>query len=245
MKTDHVKLLRAPGERDLDLSELSDTLEQSGVGETLEWAYRTFSPGVVMATGFGPSGVVLVHHIAQMRDRIPVFYIDTDLLFPSTFDLRDRLTRRFGLSFERVHSGVSVEEQAARHGEALWERDPDKCCNMRKVMPLREFLKGKRAWITGLRRDQSGDRADTKVVEWDARNGLYKVNPLAAWSSVDVWSHILYHDLPYNELHDQGFPSLGCLPCTRSVANGDGERDGRWPGKDKTECGIHQRQEAA
>lgn len=236
--------LGPPSETTVDLEELNDQLEQLTVVELLEWAHQAFGSGLVMATGFGPSGVVLIHHIAQMSVSMPVFYIDTDLLFPSTYRLRDELTDRFGLSFLRLHSGVSMEEQSELHGDELWARDPDRCCNIRKVTPLRLFLQDKEAWVTGLRRDQSRERADTQIIEWDARNQLYKLNPLAGWTLADVWSHIHRHRLPYNDLHEHGYKSIGCTPCTRPIGNGDGERDGRWPGTGKTECGIHRRKEA-
>lgn len=139
----------------------------------------------------------------------------------------------------RVEPVVSLDEQAAAYGPALWSREPDRCCALRKVEPLRRFLQGYRAWITGLRRQQSPTRAGTRPVEWDQRFGLVKVNPLFRWSRDEVWRYIRDHDVPYNPLHDRGYPSIGCWPCTTPVAPGEDERAGRWRGFHKTECGLH------
>ena len=195
--------------------------------------------GLAMATGFGPEGVVLMHMLSRLAPDSTVFYTDTDLLFDETYALRDQLAERLGIQFTRIHGGLSLDEQAAQHGPALWSRDPDLCCQLRKVAPLRQYLRTKQAWISAIRRDQTANRASAGLVEWDRANGLVKLNPLAAWTSGQVWSYVLKHDLPYNPLHDQGFPSIGCWPCTKAVAAGDDPRAGRWAGQAKTECGIH------
>ena len=195
--------------------------------------------GLAMATGFGPEGVVLMHMLSRLAPDSTVFYTDTDLLFDETYALRDQLAQRLGIQFTRIHGGLSLDEQAAQHGPALWSRDPDLCCQLRKVAPLRQYLRTKQAWISAIRRDQTANRASAGLVEWDRSNGLVKLNPLAAWTSGQVWSYILKHDLPYNPLHDQGFPSIGCWPCTKAVVAGDDPRSGRWAGQAKTECGIH------
>jgi phosphoadenosine phosphosulfate reductase len=175
--------------------------------------------------------------VSDVRTR--VFYLDTDLLFPETYALRDQLEARYGIHFERRTTGISLNGQASEYGERLWERRPDDCCRLRKVEPLREMLSGLRAWVTGVRRDQSPTRAAVGIVERDPQFGLLKVNPLARWSSQDVWKYIVKHDVPYNPLHDRGFPSLGCVPCTTPVQIGEDARAGRWRGLNKTECGIH------
>lgn len=180
-----------------------------------------------------------MHMVSEIAPETTIFYLDTDLLFPETYALRDELAERLGLRFTRVHSGLSVEAQAEEHGAALWSRNPDLCCQLRKVAPLRLFLATRQAWITAIRRDQTTARAGAGLVEWDRANGLVKLNPLAAWTSGRVWDYVLKHRLPYNPLHDQGYPSIGCWPCTRAVAAGDDPRSGRWAGKEKTECGIH------
>jgi phosphoadenosine phosphosulfate reductase len=182
---------------------------------------------------------VLMHLVSQVAPQTTVFYVDTGLLFDETYALRDTLAERLGLTFKRLATDLSVEAQAAQHGPRLWRREPDACCEIRKVAPLRAFLKTQRAWITAIRRDQTPQRAHAGLVEWDRNNGLVKLNPLARWTSEQVWAHISDHDLPYNTLHDQGFPSIGCWPCTAPVAAGDDPRSGRWAGTSKVECGIH------
>ena len=215
------------------------SLEGSSPETVLRRGFDTFGPTIVMATGFGPEGVVLMHLVSEIRPETVVFYLDTDLLFSHTYELRDELVRRLGVRFEQVHSGISLPEQAFRHGEKLWERDPDTCCQIRKVIPQRQFLANYNAWITGIRRDQTAFRANTQLVEWDYANKMVKLNPLAAWTGDHVWEHIKAHDLPYNPLHDYGYPSIGCWTCTNPVEPGQDPRSGRWAGQAKTECGIH------
>jgi phosphoadenosine phosphosulfate reductase len=222
------------------IKQVSATLEGSSPEAILRWGFDNFGPQMVLATGFGPEGVVLMHLVSQVRPEATVFYLDTDLLFAHTYDLRDELVKRLGTRFERVHSGLSLPEQALRHGDKLWERDPDTCCQMRKVIPQRQFLKNYSAWVTGIRRDQTAFRANTRQVEWDYANKMVKLNPLAGWTNDQVWEHIRVNDLPYNPLHDYGYPSIGCWTCTKSVEPGQDPRSGRWAGKVKTECGIHQ-----
>ncbi len=206
----------------------------------LRWAIEEFSPDVALATGFGAEGCVLMAMLSAIDPGMRIFYLDTDLLFPETYALRDQLEVRYGVQFERRATSLSVNDQAAEYGERLWEREPDLCCRLRKVEPLKEMLKGMRAWVTAIRRDQSPTRADTDVVEWDKRFGLVKINPLARWSARDVWNYIAKHDVPYNPLHDQGYPSIGCIPCTTAVQIGEIPRAGRWRGTGKSECGIHE-----
>ena len=214
-------------------------LEKQTPEAILRWGIATFSPDVAMATSFGPSGIVLLHMMAEHRPGTPVFYLDTGLFFDETYRLRDRLAERFGIDFIGIKPEQTVDEQAAAHGPALWERNPDQCCALRKVQPLRDFLSDKRAWITGIRRNQAATRANTAVVDWDRANGLVKLNPLAHWTDEEIWAYIQIYELPYNELHDQGYPSIGCWPCTKPVAPGDDQRAGRWSGRAKIECGIH------
>ena len=221
------------------LKQTSAELEGSSSELVLRWGFENFAPSIVLATGFGPEGVVLMHLVSQIRPSTIVFYLDTDLLFSQTYELRDELVKRLGIRFERVHSGISLPEQALRHGDSLWARDPDTCCQIRKVIPQRQFLSGYDAWITGIRRDQTAFRANTALVEWDYANKMVKLNPLAAWTNEQVWEHIRSYDLPYNTLHDHGFPSIGCWTCTKAVEPGQDPRSGRWAGSAKTECGIH------
>ena len=214
-------------------------LQHASPRTILEWGYEMYGDDITMATGFGTSGIVMMHILSELQENPKVFYLDTDLLFDETYKLRDRLANELGIQFQRVHSGVSVAEQEQRFVENLWERAPNTCCFIRKVMPLRKFLADKKAWVTGVRRDQSLTRAGTQIVEWDHANKLLKLNPLAFWTSEDIWSYIKLNDLPYNELHDRGYPSIGCMPCTKAVKQGEHERAGRWSGTAKVECGIH------
>ncbi len=221
------------------LKQISDSFEGHPPEEILRWGIENFAPDIALATGFGPEGVALMHLVSQLRLETTVFYLDTDLLFPETYALRDELAARFGIHFTRVESSLPLEEQAKEYGAALWSRDPDLCCYLRKVEPLRRFLATQRAWITGIRRDQTPTRARAGLVEWDYGNRLVKLNPLAEWSSEQIWAYIHTHDLPFNPLHLKGYPSIGCWPCTRAVAPGENPRAGRWDGWAKTECGIH------
>ena len=207
--------------------------------EILRWGIENFSPQIALATGFGPEGVVLMHLLSQIAPETTVFYLDTDLFFAETYALRNELEARLGLHFTRTATDVSLEDQAAEYGPQLWARDPDRCCYIRKVEPLRRYLATQRAWITAIRRDQTRQRASAGLVEWDYANGLVKINPLAAWTSEQVWDYIHAHDLPFNQLHLQGYPSIGCWPCTLPFVSGDDPRSGRWAGLGKTECGIH------
>lgn len=207
--------------------------------ELLRWAIKMFVPHLALATSFGPSGVVMMHMVAALRPQITIFYLDTALLFPETYALRDQLAERLGLQFTRVTTNLSLDEQAKQFGPTLWQTDSDHCCHLRKVTPLRRFLAHHQAWITGIRRDQGGGRASIQPVAWDYANHLVKLNPLAHWTREQVWAYIREHHLPYNRLHDEGFASIGCIPCTRAIQANESERDGRWAGQDKNECGIH------
>jgi len=219
---------------------LGEKFENAQPQTVLRWAIDEFGSEVALATGFGTEGCVLVDMIAKIDATARIFYLDTDLLFPQTYELCNQLAARYGVSFERRTSQRSLEQQALRHGEKLWERDPDLCCRLRKVEPLREMLTGLQAWVTAIRREQSVTRANTKVVERDAKFGLIKINPLAVWSKRDVWHYILEHNVPYNPLYDLGYSSIGCTPCTTPVQINEDQRAGRWRGFQKTECGLHQ-----
>jgi phosphoadenosine phosphosulfate reductase len=207
--------------------------------EILAWSARQFAPAVAFGTGFGAEGCVLVHLIAEGNLPIQMFTLDTGLFFPETYDLWRRLEQRYGLKIRGVRPALSLGEQAASHGDALWERAPDRCCAIRKVAPLHKELAGIDALITGIRRGQTTHRAGAAVIERDGASGRTKVNPLASWTHEDVWSFIRTHEVPYNALHDRGFPSIGCQPCTTAVGEGEDPRAGRWRGHDKTECGLH------
>ena len=209
--------------------------------ETLRLAAERFAPRLVMATGFGMEGCVLTDLIGRNKLPVDIFTLDTGLFFEETYTLWKTLERRYDLTIRAVRPELTVGEQAERFGEALWERDPDRCCEMRKVQPLRAALAGADAWITALRRDQTPDRANASMLEHDQKFGLVKINPLVEWTAQDVRDYVREHDVPFNPLHEQGYPSIGCAPCTSPVQAGESPRAGRWRGKGKTECGIHNR----
>jgi phosphoadenosine phosphosulfate reductase len=221
------------------LERIHQLVEQWTPEDLLRWAFVTFGGYVEIASGFGPEGVVLIDIAARVQPAFRIFTLDTDLLFSETYSLMERIEKRYGIKVGRVKSSLTPEDQERLHGPALWARDPDACCNLRKVEPLRKKLSQLRAWVTSIRRDQTVARAGALKVEWDAKFHLVKINPLVDWNAARVWRYIHDHDLPYNPLHDRGYPSIGCTHCTRSVLPGEDARAGRWSGFNKTECGLH------
>ena len=206
---------------------------------TLAWAFETFGDRVAISSAFGAEGMVLIDMASRVHKDFRLFTIDTEFLFPETYNLMDRIEEKYGIAIEKVCSVLSPEEQQHAHGTALWTRNPDLCCSLRKVEPLRRKLGELSAWITSIRRDQTSVRSAAKRIEWDIKFGLVKINPIVDWSSKQVWRYIHDHDVPYNELHNQDYPSIGCTHCTRAVRPGEDPRAGRWPGFAKTECGLH------
>jgi phosphoadenosine phosphosulfate reductase len=223
------------------IAEAATALDGAEPEEILQWAIDRYGAGLTLACSFGGiSGMVLMDMVQRLAPTTEVFYLDTDYLFPETYSMVD--TARLHWTQSNIvgyKTDVTPEAQAALHGAALWERDPDLCCDIRKVEPNKRALDGKQSWISGLRRDQSVDRGDTPAVQWDAKFGLVKVNPLINWSEKQVWAYIFKHSVPYNPLHDRGYPSIGCTNCTKPVNPGDDPRSGRWAGLDKDECGLH------
>ena len=183
--------------------------------------------------------MVLLDLAHRIEPALNVFVADTELLFPETYALIERVERRYGIAVERVRPGLTVPEQAARYGEALWARDPDACCDVRKVQPLRAHLRGYDAWMTAIRQDQSVTRTSIPARGWDASAQIVKIAPLAEWTEAHVWEYVAEHDVPVNTLHYDGYPSIGCTHCTRRVAPEEHARAGRWAGFEKVECGIH------
>jgi phosphoadenosine phosphosulfate reductase len=224
-----------------EVTTLGHIAETWSAEDVLTWAAERFAPRLTVATGFGAEGCVLIELIARLRLPVRLFTLDTGLLFAETYELWQVLEARYGVTIEAVRPAQTVVEQTAAHGDALWRREPARCCELRKVAPLTQHLSGYDAWITAIRRDQTAARATARAIEWDARFGLVKVNPLIRWSKAQIWEHVQTHDVPYNPLHDRGFPSLGCLPCTSPVAGHEDDRAGRWRGIEKTECGLHVR----
>jgi phosphoadenosine phosphosulfate reductase len=227
---------------DEELTALNGSLEPRAAEGILTYALDRYSPRIVLACSFGAEDVVLVDMIQRINPRTPLFYLDTDFLFPETHDVKERIVARYQLKPEQViqvKSLLTPEQQATAHGDLLWARNPDLCCQLRKVEPLNRILSGYGAWITGIRRDQAPTRQHARVMEWDGKFGLVKFNPLAAWSAQDVWRYIRANGVPYNALHDQNYPSIGCTHCTAPVLPGEDPRSGRWKSFSKTECGLH------
>lgn len=222
-----------------DINDAVRELDGAPVLEVLRWAVDRFAPRLGFGTGFGPEGCMLIDIIGRHGLAVDVFTLDTGLFFDETYELWRRLEQRYGITIRAVKPELTVVQQAVRHGEELWRRDADACCRMRKVEPLAREAVRFDAWITAIRRDQTSERKTARVVERDARFGIAKVNPLAGWTTGQVWKHLLDHEVPYNALHDQGFPSIGCAPCTTAVGAGEDPRSGRWRGSAKTECGLH------
>jgi phosphoadenosine phosphosulfate reductase len=213
-------------------------LEAMSAEDILRWASSEFGDRLCLTCSWQRQSSVLVHMVAELGLDVPVVELDTQLFFRETYETRDRLVERYGLELVRPEL-ISVAEQHRREGPNLWERDPDRCCHVRKVEPLERALAGYDAWITGIRREQSPTRAGAQKVEWSERYGVWKIQPLADWDAKRVQAYIHVNEIPYNPLHDQGYPSIGCIPCTRPVEAGEDERAGRWAGSDKLECGIH------
>jgi phosphoadenosine phosphosulfate reductase len=215
-------------------------LEALPAEEIVRWAAAEFSDRLCLTCSWQKQSSVLVHMIrGELGLEFDVVELDTHLFFRESYDTRDRLVERYGLRLIRPEL-MTVAEQHAKEGPNLWESDPDRCCHVRKVEPLLEALEPYDAWISGIRRDQSPSRAGTRKVERSQRYGVWKIHPLADWDDKRVWSYIMANEIPYNPLHDAGYRSIGCIPCTRPTAPDEEERAGRWAGSDKLECGIHQ-----
>lgn len=224
---------------ELDVVSLANKYESASPQEILAKAVEQVS-NLALACSFGAEDVVLLDMVMKISPTTKVFYLDTDMLFPETYDLINRIQDTYAIEhLIRVSSEISVHEQAATYGDTLWSRHPDQCCDIRKVQPLTKMLSTLDGWITGIRRDQAPTRANAQAFEEDLKFGLLKVNPLIRWTEQDVWQYIRDHHVPYNPLHDQGYPSIGCLHCTRMVQPGEDPRSGRWAGFQKTECGLH------
>jgi phosphoadenosine phosphosulfate reductase len=206
--------------------------------DILRWAVSVFGDRLTMATAFGAEGCCIIHMLAEIDRRVRIFNLDTGYQFAETLEVRDRLRDRYGIEVELIRPDLTVAEYEAEHGGPLYTIRPDQCCHDRKIIPLRRAVVGYEAWISAIRRDQTLHRARAGVVQWDGKFNLVKVNPLLNWTRKDVWSFIMKHDVPYNPLHDHGYPSIGCWPCTQP-ADGTDERAGRWAGSAKKECGLH------
>jgi phosphoadenosine phosphosulfate reductase len=225
-----------------ELKAWSASFETKLPQDVLAAAIERYGQKMVLACSFGAEDVVLVDMVHRINPAVPLFYLDTDFLFPETYATRDRIIERYQLKpaqVIQVKSLLTPQQQAESHGDALWASHPDQCCQLRKVEPLTRVLKGCDAWITGIRRDQAPSRANAGLIEWDEKFTLIKVNPLARWTWTDVWTYIKVYEVPYNPLHDHNYPSIGCTHCTAPVVPGDDPRAGRWKSFTKTECGLH------
>ncbi len=230
-----------------------DLLENTGIESISEetpterfvpWVLERFArQRMIMTSSFGMEGCALIDMVARHDVPMTVVYLDTMFFFPETYALRDRLGERYPhLRFVNRGTTLTPEEQSVRHGDQLWKTNPDLCCRIRKVDPMYEVMADVDVWITGLMRSQSKTRANISLIEWDWKYQVLKVNPLCAWDRARVWAYIQAHDVPYNPLHDQGYPTVGCTHCTKPVLGakiGEYSRDGRWAETGKTECGLH------
>jgi phosphoadenosine phosphosulfate reductase len=221
------------------LESQSRRLESATAEEILTWAIDAHFPRFTMATGLGPEGCVIISMLAKIEPRAYVFNLDTGYQFAETLALRERIIDKYAMQIHLERPEQSVAEYEAGNDGPVYKSDPDRCCRDRKVRVLERVAARFTAWATGVRRDQSPTRANTPIVQWDKKFGLVKISPLARWTKKDVWARIVAEDIPYNPLHNQGYPSIGCWPCTRPVAADEDERAGRWSGSAKTECGLH------
>jgi len=208
--------------------------------DILKWAFGTYqNEDIVYACSFGAEGIVLIDLISKVNKDAHVVFLDTGLHFKETYELIDKVKKKYPkMNIELKKPNLSLNEQEIQYGAKLWERNPNQCCQIRKIEPLKEVLTNKVAWVSGLRREQSTSRKNTQYINKDEKFKLIKICPLIHWKWEDVWNYISLNQLPYNELHDKNFPSIGCAPCTQAAFNGD-QRSGRWANHQKTECGLH------
>ena len=222
-----------------ELQEANQRLETATAEEILQWAAERFAPRFTMATAFGPEGMVIIAMLAKVAPATPIFNLDTGYQFPETLALREKVKELYGIEVELKRPELTVEQFEAQNGGPIYRTDPNRCCHERKIVVLKKAAQGMHAWASAIRRDQSPDRAKAAIVGWDHKFNLVKISPLANWTKANVWKRITDESIPYNPLHDQGYPSIGCQPCTRSVLFGEDDRAGRWSGSQKTECGLH------
>jgi phosphoadenosine phosphosulfate reductase len=222
-----------------ELAEQSQKMEGQEPEAILEWAISRFGDKFTMATAFGPEGMCILEMLSRISPTTWVFNLDTGYQFPETLKLRDQVAQKYGIEVELLRPELTVLEYEKLHGGPLYRRDPNRCCGDRKLAVLRKAALGMHAWASAIRRDQSPDRSIAPIVGWDKKFHLVKVSPLANWTKKHVWDRILKRGIPYNPLHDEGYTSIGCWPCTRATQVGEDERAGRWSGTGKTECGLH------
>src|SRR5277367_6278943 len=209
-KAAEIKGAEEPAISESDVDDLQIAAEAWKAQQVLDWAFHTFGDEVAISSAFGAEGMVLIDMASRLRKKFRVFTLDTEFLFPETYNLMDQVEQKYGVTIERVYSLLSPEKQTEQHGPELWKNNADQCCNLRKVEPLRRKLSELRAWVTSIRRDQTAARLGAGKIHWDTKFGLVKVNPIADWSSEQVWQYIRRHNVPHNALHALNYPSIGC-----------------------------------
>jgi phosphoadenosine phosphosulfate reductase len=220
--------------------QINDHLSKKDSLDVLKWAYTTFGNELVYACSFGAEGMVLIDLISKVRKDANIVFLDTHLHFKETYYLIERVKKKYPtLNIDMLEPGLTLQQQAEQHGDKLWKKSPDQCCHIRKIQPLEKALSHAKAWVSGLRREQSPTRAQTQFVNQDHRFTSIKICPLIHWTWDDIWTYIRIFNLEYNELHDQNYPSIGCEMCTLPVTKDGDSREGRWANAGKTECGLH------
>ncbi len=224
--------------------QVSQVSEDSPTEQLIAWSVERFADRkMVISTSFGMEGCALIDMFARLKKPLCVVYLDTMFLFRETYELRDRMIERYPhLQFINRGTALTPQQQEAIYGPELWKRDPDLCCKIRKLDPMYEVMKQVDVWVTALRRDQSRDRANLRILEWDWKYQVLKFNPFANWSRKRIWEYVQANNVPYNKLHEQGYPTIGCTHCTAPVPGstiGEYSRAGRWTGTQKSECGLH------
>lgn len=223
------------------LTKINAELTKKDAIDVLKWAYKKYGEELVYACSFGAEGIVLVDLISKVKKDATIVFLDTEFHFKETYDLINKVKEKYPtLKIKMVKPSLTVEKQKELHGDELWKKAPDQCCNIRKLTPLAEELTKYQAWISGLRREQSSTRSHVQFVNKDNRFQSIKICPLIHWTWDEIWMYIKLHNLHYNELHDKNYPSIGCENCTLPVAEGEDTRQGRWANSTKTECGLHQ-----
>lgn len=226
---------------DHKIREFNSDNPTKGALDVLKWAYETYGDELVYACSFGIEGSVLVDLVSQVKPDAQVVFLDTQLHFQETYEVIEAAKKRYpSLRIKQKTPALTLEEQARKHGEELWRVNSNQCCSIRKIIPLEEELGCVKAWLSGLRREQSPTRQNTQFINKDERFQSIKICPLIHWTWKDIWRYAHKHNLPYNILHDNGYPSIGCEPCTQAAINPDDLRSGRWSGTGKLECGLHE-----
>ena len=223
-----------------ELSRAAEDLEDAAPQEILRWAVSVYGEELTLSVSFGnPEGMVLLDMLSRITDKAQIFTLDTGFLFEETVRFREEAMKRYPLSFKVLTSELTVQEQVELYGPEFYGCAPDLCCEVRKIEPQKRFLRDYGAWVTGIRRDQTLQRASTPVLSWEERFGVVKIAPLVNWSAGKVQEYVRERGIPLNPLLGRGYKSIGCAPCTRPISEGEDARAGRWPGMDKTECGLH------